>query len=155
MTEVKTCFGFAVSDSMFEGDLIVTRENLELDEVKDILSKDGTKLCLNPFHISTINAMNNRFGIHVEIPEKPANISLGKVDSLVVMQVRGLPRLPQDRKEYTQEEIDSAGFTFSRWTVRGTVIDLHIQMDVGVNRDFDECGFGMDNIHKNTDAFFS
>ena len=71
------------------------------------------------------------------------------------MQVRGLPRLPQDRKEYTQEEIDSAGFTFSRWTVRGTVIDLHIQMDVGVNRDFDECGFGMDNIHKNTDAFFS
>ena len=53
---------------MFEGDLIVTRENLELDEVKDILSKDGTKLWLNPFHISTINAMNNRFGIHVEIP---------------------------------------------------------------------------------------
>ena len=44
MTEVKTFFGFAVSDSMFEGDLIVTRENLELDEVKDIMSKDGTKL---------------------------------------------------------------------------------------------------------------
>ena len=44
MTEVKTFFGFTVSDSMLEGDLIVTRENLELDEVKDILSKDGTKL---------------------------------------------------------------------------------------------------------------
>ena len=113
----KVYFGFAVSDSMFNGDVTVTRGVLDVDAVKYILSKNDVIPCLNPSHVPTIIAMRERFGINVEVPEKAPQVSLELGDRLIVMGVRGLPRLDATRHEYTQAEIESAAFIFSVWEV--------------------------------------
>ena len=108
-------FGFALADSMFEGECTVKRTPLSIDDVKGIL--DGSiESCLNPSHGATIQAMNNRFGLHVAIPETPPKVTLRSGDSIVVMGVRGLARLT-DRHEYTEEEIAAASFNFSKYSV--------------------------------------
>jgi len=58
--------------------------------------------------------MRSRYGFDVPVPEKAPFANLQTGDSLVVMGVRGLPRL-EGRHEYTEEEIASATFTFSVW----------------------------------------
>ena len=112
----KVYFGFAVADSMFQGDVEVSRSELDLDAVKFLIRK-GVVPCLNPSHIATINAMKERYGIDVEIPEKAPQVMLDVGDRLIVMSVRGLPRLDATRHEYTESEIDAATFKFSVWEV--------------------------------------
>ena len=112
----KVYFGFAVADSMFQGDVEVSRSELDLDAVKFLIRK-GVVPCLNPSHIATINAMKERYGIDVEIPEKAPQVMLDVGDRLIVMSVRGLPRLDASRHEYTESEIDGATFKFSVWEV--------------------------------------
>lgn len=111
----KKYFGFAIADSMFSASCLIARKPLTVDEVRAM----GGELipCLNPSHSATIKAMEERFGIHVEIPEAPPSVRLESGDSLVVMGVRGLPRLT-DRHEYTESEIASASFSFSMYTVK-------------------------------------
>ena len=109
-------FGFALADSMFQGNCAIQRKTLTADEVKAMAGE--LTPCLNPSHQATIDAMRSRFGINVAIPETPPRVSLGVGDSVVVMGVRGLPRLT-DRHEYTEEEIAQATFTFSVYTVIG------------------------------------
>jgi hypothetical protein len=65
----------------------------------------------------TLAAAKACFGIDIAAQGAP-QVSLSPGDSIVVMSVRGLPRLDASRHEYTQAEIDSATFAFSRWTVR-------------------------------------
>ena len=107
-------FGFALADSMFSGDCTIHRKSLTVEEVK-AMEKEFTP-CLNPSHKATIDAMHQRFGIEVAIPEQPPRVNIESGDSVVVMGVRGLPRLT-DRHEYTEEEIAAATFTFSMYTV--------------------------------------
>ena len=109
-------FGFAIADSMFENECTIRRKILTVEEVK-AMAGDFIP-CLNPSHRATIDAMHLRFGIDVLIPETPPRVCLGIGDSVVVMGVRGLPRLT-DRHEYTEEEIARATFTFSMYTVIG------------------------------------
>lgn len=111
-----TFFGFALADSMFQGDCTITRESVEPATVQAWAEAGELSPCLNPSHAATINAMRSRYGIDVEIPETPARVSLGSGDRVVVMGVRGLPRLT-DRHEYTEGEIASATFHFSVYTV--------------------------------------
>lgn len=82
------------------------------------LVKAGVESCLNPTHTATIAAMEARYGLHVAIPAAPPRVVLGVGDSVVVMGVRGLPRLT-DRHEYTEEEVASATFSFAQYTVVG------------------------------------
>jgi hypothetical protein len=112
----KTYFGFALADSMFAGDCTISRKVITPDSVKEMVNE--LEPCLNPSHQPTIDAMRSRFGIDIAIPETPARVSLAKGDALVVMGVRGLPRLT-DRHEYTEDEIASATFVFSLYTVEG------------------------------------
>ena len=56
--------------------------------------------------------------VQAPIPAQPPRVSVGVGDSVVVMGVRGLPRLT-DRHEYTEEEIASATFSFSEYKVVG------------------------------------
>jgi len=112
---MKNYFGFALADSMFVGDCNITRRTLPVEEAKALVTQ-GVESCCNPSHSATINAMRSRFGIDVSIPETPPRVSLGSGDSVVVMGVRGLPRLT-DRHEYTEDEIVSATFTFAMYTV--------------------------------------
>ena len=110
-------FGFALADSMFSGTCTIERRELSIDEVRELIAEGKITPCLNPSHQATIDAMRSRFGIAVEIPETPPRVSVGSSDSVIVMGVRGLPRLT-DRHEYSEEEIASATFNFSEYTVR-------------------------------------
>lgn len=113
--KTKTYFGFALSDSMFRGDAIVERKELGLEQVKEKII-NGVESCLNSSHVATIQAMKEKFGLEVGVPEKPPIVNLTSGDSLIVMAVRGLPRLT-DRHEYTEEEVAGATFTFAEWTL--------------------------------------
>lgn len=115
-TATKTYFGFAFSAAMLPtGTVSIVKIDLPLDEVKAALQK-GVLYCLNPSHQATIDAARAKYGLDITVPEKPAQIKLGNKDSIIVMQVRGLPRLT-DRHEYTSEEISNASFQFVQLTV--------------------------------------
>ena len=112
---MSTYFGFALADSMFVGDCTITRRVIGVEEAQAMIAR-GVESCCNPSHQATINAMRSRFGIDVLIPETPPRVALGPGDAVIVMGVRGLPRLT-DRHEYTEEEVASAPFVFAVYTV--------------------------------------
>lgn len=112
-----TFFGFALADSMFSGDVVIQRHSLDVEQVRELIEA-GVVPCLNPSHVATINAMEARYGLVVEIPDRAPQVSLQVGDSVIVMGVRGLPRLDATRHEYTEAEIASATFNFSMYTVR-------------------------------------
>ena len=112
----KVFFGFALADSMFQGDVQIARRSLSVEQVRELVQA-GVVPCLNPSHVATINAMKARYGLEVAIPEKAPQVQLGAGDSVIVMGVRGLPRLDATRHEYTEAEIESATFSFSIYTV--------------------------------------
>ena len=112
----KVYFGFAISDSMFNGNVEVSRSVLEIDAVKFLVNK-GVIPCLNPSHRPTIEVMRNRFGLDIPIPDSAPQVVLGVGDRVIVMGVRGLPRLSAERHEYTVQEIEGAKFSFSIWEV--------------------------------------
>lgn len=114
-----TFFGFALADSMFgEYEGLIARKSLSADDVRARAAAGEFTPCLNPSHGATIDAMRRRYGIDIPIPPTPPRVVLRPGDSVVVMGVRGLPRLT-DRHEYSEEEIASASFTFSEYTVLG------------------------------------
>ncbi|MBQ3352738.1 hypothetical protein IJG89_00070 [Candidatus Saccharibacteria bacterium] len=115
---MKIYFGFALADSMFAncGDCKISRTSIAPEEVWQLASKNALIPCVNPSHQATIDAMRSRYNIDVEIPATPPRVALGHGDAVVVMGVRGLPRLT-DRHEYTKEEIANATFSFSRYDV--------------------------------------
>lgn len=108
-------FGFALADSMFAGDVTIRRRALNIEEVASRV-QEGVEPCLNPSHEPTIHAMRERYGIDVSIPTHPPRVELRVGDSVIVMGVRGLPRLT-DRHEYTHEEVAKATFLFAEYTV--------------------------------------
>ena len=114
---MKIFFGFALADSMFAGNCTITRRVLDAEKVKGLVAQ-GVESCCNPSHKATIDAMRARFGIDVSIPETPPRVELRCDDSVVIMGVRGLPRLT-DRHEYTAEEIAQASFSFAMYIVGG------------------------------------
>ena len=109
-------FGFALADSMFSGEGEIRRRNVSIDEI--VARQNEFVPCLNPSHVATIAVMRSRFGIDMAIPETPPKVVLGVGDSVIVMGVRGLPRLT-DRHEYTADEISAATFTFSQYVFWG------------------------------------
>lgn len=111
-------FGFALADSMFTGNCTIHRRPLTADEVRMMAEAGELTPCLNPSHQATINAMRQRYQIDLRIQEAPPKVEVGTGDALVVMGVRGLPRLT-DRHEYTDTEIAAATFSFSEYTIIG------------------------------------
>mgnify|MGYP001189961302 FL=1 len=117
---MKTYFGFAIADSMFphSAECTILRRELDVEAAREMIA-DAIP-CLNPSHKATIAAMRDRFGIDVSIPETPPRVELQDGDRLIVMGVRGLPRLT-DRHEYTAEEIEGAEFRFSEYRISNVV----------------------------------
>lgn len=111
---MKTYFGFAVADGMFSSNCVARREEVSVEQAKEMIS-GGVTPCLNPDHKSTIGVMTRKYGISVEIPEKAPFVKLGVGDRVLVMSVRGLPR--GLGREYTDEEVNGATFVFGLWTV--------------------------------------
>lgn len=113
-----TYLGLAFSASMLPSGFVeMVKNDLTLDEVHKAIEA-GVEVCFNPSHQATISALGEKHGISVEIPERPPRISLESGDSIIVLQVRGLPRLT-DRHEYTPEEIAAATFSFIKIAVEG------------------------------------
>ena len=112
---MKVYFGFAVADSMFPAECRIVKRQMTPGMAK-VAVENGAIPCLNPSHTATIAAMKERFGIEVVIPEKAPMVNLQSGDSVIVMSVRGLPRL-EGRHEYTPEEIEKASFAFAEYTV--------------------------------------
>lgn len=111
---MKVYFGFGIADSMFPATCTLARHPLSVEEVRGMVP---TLIpCLNPSHQATISAMRERFALDIPIPEKAPIVALGQGDSIVVMGVRGLPRL-EGRHEYTAEEIEKATWSFSIYEV--------------------------------------
>jgi len=111
---MKTFFGFAIADSMFPAECTIRRTSLSVGTAKAWI--ETAIPCLNRSHQATIQAMESRFGIHVDIPKDPPQVALESGDALIVMGVRGLPRMT-DRHEYTAEEIAGATFQFALYEV--------------------------------------
>lgn len=111
----KTYFGFGIAPSMFPANCVIRKTELTADEAKVVIA-EGIVPCLNPSHKASIDAMVSRFGISVEIPSKAPTVALLAGDRLVVMGIRGLPRL-ENRHEYTPEEVAGAKFDFALLTV--------------------------------------
>ncbi len=106
-----------VSDSMFDpaGDCRIERCVLGVEDAKKIIAA-GVTSCLNRSHTATVEAMVSRFGIFVEVPERPPVVGLHYGDAVLVMGVRGLPRL-EDRHHYSEAEVAGATFRFTLYTV--------------------------------------
>ena len=108
-------FSFGIAPSMFPSTCTIRRESVSPEYVRG-LPPGSLVPALNPSHQATITAMRERFAIDVPIPETAPQVLLGVMDSVIVMGVRGLPRL-QDRHEYTRGEIEGATFEFSLFVV--------------------------------------
>lgn len=110
--------GFAVADSMFGSSATIKKESLSIEAIKELINNNGSvNSCCNPSHVATLDALKARYGCVVPVPEKAPQVSLKVGDSVVVLSVRGLPRLDASRHEYTSEEIEKASFAFSKYTV--------------------------------------
>ncbi len=107
-------FGFAVADSMFPVQCDVRRQPMSVDEVR--ASLDDIQFCLNPSHELTIQAARERFNLPIQVPDRAPVVKLNPGDEMIVMSVRGLPRL-EGRHEYSADEIAAAEFQFGKWTV--------------------------------------
>ena len=110
-----TYFGFGLADSMFPGSCTIARRPITLSETQAIVAA-GVTSCLNPSHAATVAAMSAR-GLDVAIPATAPKVALVGGDRLVVLGVRGLPRL-EGRHEYTAEEIAGATFALALYEVR-------------------------------------
>lgn len=126
----RTFFSMEVPYFSFEGHITLSRKELPRGKAIEILSNDETIVSLDPSQRAIVKIMNNYLNTHIEIPENPVEVFLERGDSVLIMQVRGLPQLT-DRHEYTQEEIDDADFVFSLWTARGTFDDMSHRMYEG------------------------
>ncbi len=111
----KRYVGLALANSMFNGECTIHRKVLQAEQAKRHLSGD-VESCCNPSHTATIKAIRERFAIELPIPETPPQVSLSSGDSILVIGVRGLPRLT-DRHQYTEAEIASAEFEFALYTL--------------------------------------
>jgi hypothetical protein len=110
----KVYFGFAIADSMLPDECDIMKSSLNVEEAKAAIA--GAVPCINKSHKATIDAMKERFGIEVEIPNDPPSVSLDFEDVLIVMSVRGLPRLTGGH--YSEKEISEATFKFSYYKVK-------------------------------------
>jgi len=112
---MKTYFSLAIADNMFTGNVLIQRCELSPTEVKKLV-EHGVVSCCNPSHNAVLNVLRARFDITVPAAETPPRVELVPGDSIIVLGVRGLPRLT-DRHEYTDEEVAFASLTFSMYSV--------------------------------------
>ena len=112
---MKTYFGFGIAPSMFPQACTIRKETLTVEQAREVIA-GGVVSCLNPSHKSSIDVMQTRFGISVEIPPKAPSVLVQVGERVLVLGVGGLPRL-EGRHEYTSEEVANAKFALALFTV--------------------------------------
>ncbi len=112
----KTVVGLAMSSTMFEGDVIISRKVISADQAKEIISSREIVSCFNRSHETTIEALRTRFEIEVEIPEVAPKVTLMPGDTLIVLSARFSRRLNEGER-FSIEEVNSANFEFVEYTI--------------------------------------
>lgn len=102
---------------MFPDNCEVRRQPVNELVAKTLLDNNTVDVACNPSHAATIDAMKVRHNISVAIPNVAPIVKLVPGDQVLVLSVRGLPRLDATRHEYTADEIAAATFSFGLWTV--------------------------------------
>lgn len=109
----KTFIGLTIADSMFPANCQITRRPLDVDKVRELAAEAVS--CCNASHANTLVALKSKHGIEVTAQGAP-KVALGVGDSIIVMSVRGLPRL-EGTQQYTDDQIAGASFAFGIWDV--------------------------------------
>ncbi len=107
----------AISDSMFallKGEALLARRPLTPVEARSIIDA-GVETAFNPSHANTALAVERKTGVRIPLAGKPARVSLGVGDRLLVVSFVG--SLPRETREFTDDELDGVNFVFSLWTV--------------------------------------
>ncbi len=72
--------------------------------------------CFSKEDKKAVDAMCFVYGIKTFVPSCPPKVLMRPGDSFIVMSVKGLPRLADDRP-YASEEISHASFVFMKYTL--------------------------------------
>jgi hypothetical protein len=112
---MKTYIALAIADSMFAVDASIVRNPMSVEEVKEAVVA-GVVSGFNPSHQTTIQALAEKHGIVVPVPEKAPMIKLCPGDRVIVMSAR-FPRRLAEGEVWTQEEVDQTTFAFGVWEV--------------------------------------
>jgi len=113
--EGKTYVGLAIADGMFAENAQAKRRQLTVDEAQGLIGTDVVSCC-NPSHRTTLDALQQKFGITVPIPEKAPFVKLAPGDRVVVLSAR-FPRRLNEGETWTAEDVGKAEFKFGLWEV--------------------------------------
>ena len=111
-----TFIGLAIADSMFGTTASITRRELTVEDVKSVLD-EGVTSCCNPSHSLTLDALKQKHGIEVPVPEKAPFAKLTNGDRIVVLSAR-FPRRLNEGEVWTEEDVQKAEFKFGIWEVK-------------------------------------
>jgi hypothetical protein len=96
------------SASMLSGSGSLDFQPIKLEDVKTFIYNSQYVSCVNPSHKTSLDALKVRYGIEIPIPEKATKVLLESGDTMVVLQINGLPR---ETREFTAEEVAKATFS--------------------------------------------
>ena len=105
---MKVYIGLAFSASMLTGKGNLDFQPINFDDIKTIVNTSKYESCVNPSHKASLDALKIRYGIEIPIPEKAPKIMLESGDTMIVLQINGLPR---ETREFTAEEVAKATFS--------------------------------------------
>lgn len=108
--KMTTYFGYATIPDNAE----IRKRKLEIEEVKNLIQ--NAVPCIDPKHSAIIELMTKRLGIALDIPTNPPAVNFQEGDALIVMSVRGLPRLT-GKQRYSHDEAENASFKFSEYKI--------------------------------------
>ena len=111
----KIYVGLAIADGMFPEAVSASRRPLTVEEAKSLIEA-GVQSCCNPSHALTLDALREKYGIAVPIPEKPIFVKLSTGDKVIVLSAR-FPRRLNEGERWTKEEVERAEFKFGLWEV--------------------------------------
>ena len=98
--------GFALSDSMFSGNVVARRRPIEsVESVKMWIRNVGVTVVANPSHAPTFRALRRRFGLDIEPPERAPRVTLAEgwmdrnYNVVIIRAGRSMPiRLPRNNR---------------------------------------------------------
>lgn len=105
--------GWNIADSMFEGNCILERIELNANELKGLVNRDTVPV-FNKGHEATLKVFNERFNFSFVAPVFPPKIKLAVGDSLICITLRGLPRKIKNY-QWSEQEVREARMICAFW----------------------------------------
>jgi len=112
----RTFVGLAMSSTMFAGEVLLVRLPISASRAKRLVEDEECVSCANPSHSATVDALREKFGISIPIPETAPKVTLESGDTLIVLSARFSLRLAEGER-YSAEEIAAATIEFVAYAV--------------------------------------